>query len=48
MGLELFDEITYKAENQCSEPCGFYSTEKQHSKRYISAYPSFSQPQLFL
>ena len=33
MGLELFDKITYKAENQCSEPCGFYSTEKQHSRR---------------
>jgi len=33
MGLELFGKITYKAKNQCSEPCGFYSTEKEHSRR---------------
>ena len=29
----LFDKITYKDENHCSEPCGFYSTERQRSKR---------------
>jgi len=33
MELELFDKITYKAENQCSEPCRFYGTKKQHSRR---------------